>query len=64
LPYLPAGTASTFSMASRPPLRAAARSNPGWMSIFTVDSLGAMSTIRLPSRFVRVSGLIRFFCCP
>src|SRR5215475_6221667 len=38
LPYLPAGTASTLAVASRPPLSGAARSKPGRMSTLRLAS--------------------------
>ena len=49
MPYLPAGTASTLAMASRPSPSRPARSKPGAISAAASESAGAISTMRLPS---------------
>ena len=63
LAYLPTGTELTSPVAMRPSPISLARSKPGPIATLSIlESFGAISTSRLPSRLTRVSSLMVFFC--
>ena len=62
LAYLPTGTDFTSPVAILPSSASLARSKPGpILALSTLESLGAISTMLLPSRLTRLDSLIVFF---